>query len=228
MSEASSHTPTINDKKTFLIKTYMHLFLGLGFFAGFSALFYGLGLGLLMFKLFSIPFMYFVVFALFIGASTAAQNLAFIQSSRPIQYLGLAAYALVEAVFFSPLILIVAGVPEILLLAIGITVVLFVALTLVALFSGKDFSFLKSILTYISILVFVLILASFIFPALISGIWFSGFMIFFTGAYILYDTSNILRKFDEEQYIGASVMLLASFLLLLWYVIRFLLSITRR
>jgi uncharacterized protein len=224
----NSTTQLNTTKKAFLLKTYLHLFLGLVLFAGFSALLYNLGLGNLMLRLFSVPFMGFVVFGLFIAASTVAQNLAFIKSNKAIQYLGLSTYALVEAIFFAPLILIVSSVPELLLLGIGVTTILFAALTLVALFSGKDFSFLRSILTYASIVVFGLILISFVFPALLSGIWFAGFMILLTGGYILYDTSKILREFDDEQYIGAAVMLLASFLLLLWYVIRFLLSLSRR
>jgi uncharacterized protein len=228
MADNKVNQKMILNKTNFLLKIYLHLFLGLGFFSIFSFVFYILGIGLLMFKLFSIPFMSLIVFVLFIGASTAAQNLAFIESNKVIQYLGLVAYALVEAVFFAPLILIVSAVPQVLVLAIVTTSILFLALSLVALFSGKDFSFLRSVLTYASIVVFGLILVSFVFPALISGIWFSGFMILLTGGYILYDTSKILREFEEDQYIGAAVMLLASFLLLLWYVIRFLLSLGRR
>jgi uncharacterized protein len=228
MQDKILNQTNLTTKKSFLLKTYLHLFLGLGLFAVFSGLFYALGLGYLMLNLFSVPFMSFVVFGLFIGASTIAQNLAFTKSNKVIQYLGLAVYALVEAVFFAPLILIVSAVPQVLLLAIAVGSILFLALSLVALFSGKDFSFLRSILTYTSIVVFGLILVSFVFPALISGIWFSGFMILLTGGYILYDTNKILREFEEDQYIGAAVMLLASFLLLLWYVIRFLLSLSKK
>jgi FtsH-binding integral membrane protein len=228
MNETVINSTTIRGKQSFLVKTYLHLFLGLGLFGIFSGILYKVGFGIVMANLLSIQFMGFIVFGLFIAASTVAQNLAFTRSNKSIQYMGLATYALVEAIFFSPIILIVSTVPQILWLAIGITTVLFATLTLVALVSGKDFSFLKSALMYASIIVFVLILASFIWPALVSGIWFSGFMILLTGGYILYDTSNILRKFDEDQYIGASVMLLASFLLLLWYVIRFLLDLFRR
>jgi FtsH-binding integral membrane protein len=227
MIEEMQNQAVIKNKSNFLTKTYSHLLLGVLLFAFFSYFLYIFGFGLTMFKLLSIQFMIFVVFILYVGASTLAQNLAYTKTSKPVQYLGMAVFALVEAVFFSPLILI-AAYSGLLLLAIGITGVMFVGLTLVALFSGKDFSFLRNALLYAGIVAGVCILASFIWPAFFAGIWFSAFMILLAGGYILYDTNNLLKTVDEEQYIGASVTLLASLLLLFWYVIRFLLQFSRR
>ena len=42
------------------------------------------------------------------------------------------------------------------------------------------------------------------------------------GASILYQTQTILRRYPAEAYVGASVQLFASVMLLFWYVLRLL------
>ena len=51
------------------------------------------------------------------------------------------------------------------------------------------------------------------------GIWFSVAMVGFAGA-VPYDTSNVIHEYGEDQYVGASLQLFASFALMLWYVLR--------
>jgi FtsH-binding integral membrane protein len=215
------------DQQGFLVKTYAHLFLGISLFFGFGYLLFTLKVGLLISSLFGNTWMALIGFGLFVLASTTAQSFAMQQSSKPVQYVALALYALVEAVFFSPLFL-VAVATNLLLPAVGITLGIFAVLTAIVMITGKDFSFLKSILFYVGFAVFGVIILGLFFPALISGIGFAAFMIVFAGAYILYDTSRVLRDMDKTNYIGASVSLLASFILLLWYVIRFLLAFGRK
>jgi FtsH-binding integral membrane protein len=215
------------DQQGFLVKTYAHLFLGISLFFAFGYLLFTLKVGVLVASLFSNTLTAFIGFGLFILASTTAQSFAMRQSSKPVQYGALALYAFVEAIFFSPLFL-VAVSTQLLLPAIGITLGIFATLTAIVMITGKDFSFLKSILFYVGFAVFGVIILGFFFPALVTGIGFAAFMIVFAGAYILYDTSRVLRDMDKTNYIGASVSLLASFILLLWYVIRFLLAFGRR
>jgi FtsH-binding integral membrane protein len=215
------------DQQGFLVKTYVHLFLGISLFFTFGYLLYTLKIGVLVSSLFSNTLTTFIGFGLFILTSTTAQSFAMRQSSKPVQYGALALYAFVEAIFFSPLFLI-AVATKLLIPAIGITAAIFGVLTAIVMITGKDFSFLKSILFYVGFAVFGVIILGFFFPALVTGIGFAAFMIVFAGAYILYDTSRVLRDMDKTNYIGASVSLLASFILLLWYVIRFLLAFGRR
>jgi FtsH-binding integral membrane protein len=215
------------DQQAFLVKTYAHLFLGISLFFAFGYLLFTLKVGILVSGMFSNTFMALAGFALFVLASTTAQSFAMRQSSKPVQYGALTLYAFVEAIFFSPLFL-VAVSTQLLLPAVGITLGIFAALTAVVMITGKDFSFLRSILMYVGFAVFGVIILGFFFPALVTGIGFAAFMIVFAGAYILYDTSRVLRDMDKTNYIGASVSLLASFILLLWYVIRFLLAFGRR
>ena len=43
-------------------------------------------------------------------------------------------------------------------------------------------------------------------------------------AAVLYDTSNIIHNYPEEQYIGAALELFSSITMMLWYAIRFFIS----
>ncbi len=52
------------------------------------------------------------------------------------------------------------------------------------------------------------------------GTWFSVAMVGLAGGAILYDTSNILRHFPEDRYVGAALELFASVALMFWYVLR--------
>jgi FtsH-binding integral membrane protein len=226
-TDSPSQGVAATDQQGFLVKTYAHLFLGISLFFAFGYLLYTLNVGILVANLLSGTITALIGFGLFVLASTTAQSFAMRQSSKPIQYGALALYAFVEAIFFSPLFLISVAT-GLLVPAIGITLAIFGLLTAIVMITGKNFSFLKSILMYVGIAVFGVIILGFFFPALVTGIGFAAFMIVFAGAYILYDTSRVLRDMDKTNYIGASVSLLASFILLLWYVIRFLLAFGRR
>ncbi len=52
------------------------------------------------------------------------------------------------------------------------------------------------------------------------GMFFTVAMIVFAGAYILYDTSNILHHYRTDQYVAASLALFASVALLFFYILR--------
>jgi uncharacterized protein len=45
-------------------------------------------------------------------------------------------------------------------------------------------------------------------------------MITLAGVSILYQTQTIMRRYPSEAYVGASVQLFASVMLLFWYVLR--------
>ena len=56
------------------------------------------------------------------------------------------------------------------------------------------------------------------------GLWFSVGMVVLASASILYQTSQIKDQFSTDQYVGASLQLFASIMLLFWYVLRILMS----
>ena len=56
------------------------------------------------------------------------------------------------------------------------------------------------------------------------GLWFSVGMVALAAGSILYQTSNMVHKYEEDQYVAASLGLFASFMLLFWYILRIFLS----
>ncbi len=215
------------NSQSFLVKAYTHTLGGLVVFAIFQFIMQLLGVGSFLINLISsVNFFSFIYFILFAGITSYASSNARRATTKSSQYLAFSGYLLVEALFFSPLIY-VAYMAGILPIAIAATAALFIILTITVLITGKDFSFLRGFITYASILAFVILLASFIFPALAASSIFSGFMILLAGSYILFDTSKILYNYREDQYISAAVALTSSIILLLWYVIRFFLRSSR-
>jgi len=59
------------------------------------------------------------------------------------------------------------------------------------------------------------------------GTFFSVAMVGLAGAAILYDTSNVLHHYPQDRYVAASLQLFASVALMLWYVLRLLISSRR-
>jgi FtsH-binding integral membrane protein len=153
--------------------------------------------------------------------------------SRPLQYLALALYAFVEALIFVPLVLFADGVSrksgdENLLLTGGIlTGILFLSMVLVVLVSRRDFSFLRTFLVIGSFIALGLIVCGALFGFNL-GLAFSGGMVVLACASILYDTSKIMHHYDSEMYVAAALELFASLMLLLWYILRILISLTSR
>jgi FtsH-binding integral membrane protein len=93
----------------------------------------------------------------------------------------------------------------------------------VAVLSRKDFSFLGGLLKWGFVIALVAIVGGVLF-GFDLGTWFSVAMVALAGGAILYDTSNILRHFPEDRYVGAALELFASVALMFWYVLRIFLS----
>lgn len=142
------------------------------------------------------------------------------------QYIGLVLYVIAEAFIFIPLIFIAMSIAEsgggnILYQAAVLTLSLFTGLSAVAFFTKKDFSFLKSALTIGFFIALGLIVAGTIFGFNL-GLWFSVGMVILASGSILYQTSNMIHNYNENQYVGASLGLFASLVLLFWYILSIL------
>ena len=131
---------------------------------------------------------------------------------------------LAESIIFVPMFFIaMAFDPSIIQTEVMITLGAFVVLSAVAMFSGRDFTFLRSFLMWGG----VIALGTIVMGVLVGfhlGTYFSMAMIGLAGASILYDTQQILKSYPEDRYIAASLQLFASIALMLWYVLRFFLS----
>jgi len=140
------------------------------------------------------------------------------------QYAGLGIYVLGQAIIFVPMLYMAQlYAPGAIESAAMVTLLGFAGLTAVAFTTRKDFSFLGGLLRWGFIGALVLIVGGVIFGFQL-GTFFSVAMVVLAGAAILYDTSNVLHRFPEDQYVGASLQLFASVALMFWYVLRIFMS----
>lgn len=162
----------------------------------------------------------------FMFITNYAEGLALKTRDRNKHYLALGIYVVAEAFIFVPLLFMafsmIDGV-EILQKAAVMTIALFAGLSAVVILTKKDFSFLKSILAIGFFIAIGLIVAGTIF-GFDLGLWFSGAMVVLAAGSILYSTSNMVHKYDEEQYVAAALGLFASLMLLFWYILRIFMS----
>lgn len=211
------------DRSQFINRTYMHLLGAIFLFAGIE------------FWLFQTPYAeqlavfmlqksWLAVLGAFIVVSWIASHIAHRVESRGAQYAALAGFVLAEAIIFIPMFYMAMVVdPAIIKYSVGVTLGAFVVLSAVAMFSGRDFSFLRSFLIWGGLIALGTIGLG-VAVGFHLGTYFSMAMIGFAGASILYDTSKILKVYPEDRYIAAALELFASIALMLWYVMRLFLS----
>ena len=216
---------TEEQKASFYRKTYIHVALAiLAFIFVETALLMVVPAEIIM-GMVSQKYVWLLIIGGFWLASMLAEKWT-MASSRSMQYAGLGFYVLLEAIIFLPLIHIAVNKTDNISLipqAGLITFMLFVGLTGVALTSKRDFSFLRSVLIIGGFISLGLIIAGWIFQFNL-GLWFSAGMVFLAGASILYQTNQLKNIYTTEQYVGASLQLFASVMLLFWYVLRILMS----
>ena len=211
------------DRSRFITRTYTHL---LGAMIGFAAIEYGLFQTPFaeQFALFALQGSWLVILGGFILVSWIASHVAHRVESRAAQYLALAGFVTAEAIIFVPMMYMALMFgPEIIQKAVLVTLGAFVALTAVAMISGRDFSFLRSFLMWGGLVALGVIVMGAV-VGFNLGTYFTMGMIGFAGASILYDTSKILRVYPDDRYIAAALELFASIALMLWYVLRLFLS----
>lgn len=217
VAEASS------DRSQFISRTYMHLFGAILAFAGLEYLLFQSGAAEYI-AVFVLQTSWLAVLGAFIVVSWIASHVAHRVESRGAQYAALAGFVVAEALIFVPMFFLALAIsPAIVEKAVIFTLLAFAALTGVAMLSGRDFSFLRSFLMWGG----VIALGTIVMGVIVGfelGTYFSMAMIGFAGASILYDTSKILRTYPEDRYIAAALELFASIALMLWYVLRLLMS----
>ena len=162
-----------------------------------------------------------VVLGLFMGVSFLANRWATSETSTAVQYAGLGIFIIAEAIIFVPLILIatsVSGDSSVLLKAGIVTLGLFLGITMTVFITRTDFSFLRPVLAIGGFAALGFIVASAIFGFSLGTV-FAFVMVAFAGTAILYETSNVLHRFNTKQHVAASLTLFASVALLFWYIL---------
>jgi FtsH-binding integral membrane protein len=216
-------------RRQFIRRTYMHLGAAILAFAALTgALIHMPFTPELMKLMLGSKYSWLVVLGLFMGASWLAQKWADSGTSLTMQYAGLALYVVAEAVIFVPILYVAAffSSPEVIPMAAMITGGLFLGLTAVVVTTGMDFSFLRGALMIGGFVALGVIVASMVFGFSL-GIVFSGVMVLFAGACVLYNTSNVFHVYRPDQYVAASLSLFASIALLFWYILRIVMSLRR-
>lgn len=161
-----------------------------------------------------------LVLGAFMIVGWLATHVAHRVESKPMQYAALVAFVVAQAIIFVPLLWMALRInPAIIESAVGVTLAGAGGLTAVAVLTGKDFSFLRSILMWGGIVALIAIAAAVLFGFTL-GTWFSVAMIAFAGAAVLYDTSEVLHHYPEDRHVGAALQLFASIALMFWYVLR--------
>jgi FtsH-binding integral membrane protein len=212
------------ERAAFIRKTYLLLALAILAFVGVEFALFGSGIAgviaLVVFSGGSIGWL--VVLAGFMLISYLSNRWAVSDTSSAVQYLGLGIFIVAEAVIFVPLLYIAAyasGDPSVILKAGIVTIGLFLGLTLTVFITRSDFSWLAPILSIggFAALGFIVVSALFGFTL---GNLFAFIMVAFAGTAILYETSNVLHRFNTRQHVAAALTLFASVALLFWYILR--------
>ena len=210
-------------RATFLTRTYFHLFGSIIAFVLIEVFLFTSGLAEPIARsMLSVSWL--LVLGGFVIVSWIASRAAHTARTLGAQYAALAAFVAAEALIFVPLLFIANFyAPGAIESAALITLIGFAGLTAIAFLSRKDFTFLGGLLRWGMIVALVAIVGGVIFGFNL-GMWFSVAMVGLAGGAILYDTSNILRHYPEDRYVGAALELFASVALMFWYVLRIFLS----
>ncbi len=215
-----------SERAAFIRRTYAHLFAAVASFACLAGFF--LNTPVIKDAMVNIASAsWLLVLGGFLVVSWIASGMARSGASQGVQYLGLILYTAAEALIFVPILAFAqlksGGDSTIILQAGAVTLIVFGGLTAVVMFSGADFSFLRTGLWVLGIAAFgVIVVASLMGFSL--GLWFVVAMVVLMCGYILYDTSNVLHHYRTDQHVAAALALFASLATLFWYVLRLFMS----
>jgi FtsH-binding integral membrane protein len=211
------------DRAAFIRRTYTLLAVAILAFIGVEGFLFGSGIAVLITRVLfgGGAIGWLLVLGLFMGVSFLANRWAVSETSRATQYLGLGVFVLAEAIIFVPLIMVAtvySGDASVLIKSGIVTMGLFLGITLTVFVTRTDFSFLAPILSIGGFAALGFIVASAIFGFTLGSV-FALIMVAFAASAILYETSNILHRFNTEQHVAASMTLFASVALLFWYIL---------
>ena len=211
------------ERASFIRKTYLHLAGAILVFTLIEGYLISSGAGYALANtMLGGRYSWLIVLGAFMGVSMLAQWWANSQTSKALQYAGLGLFIVAESIIFLPLLFMAAIRSNSLEIfgQAGITTLgLFLGLTAVVFLTKKDFSFLGPILMIGGFVALGFIVAGILFGFSLGNV-FAFAMVAFAGGAILYDTSNILHRYNTNQHVAASLSLFASVALLFLYIIR--------
>ena len=209
-------------RSRFIVRTYNHLFGAIALFTLIEIVLFKTGMAEKIAG--ALAGNWLLVLGGFMLVGWFSSRAAATSKSLSSQYVALIAFVAAEAIIFIPLLVIANEYSlqfdesNVIASAAGTTILGCAGLTVVAFITRKDFSFLRGFLMWGGIVALLLIVASALF-GFYMGTWFSVAMIGFAGAAVLYDTSNVLHRYDEDRYVAASLQLFSSIALMFYYVL---------
>jgi len=200
----TSSTQLADDRISFLGKTYGMLAMCIA--AGSAGAYLTMG--------FAFPQEHpFMMLFVMIGGIFAVQAVRHIKG---LNFAALIGFGAITGMAIAPLVgMVAAKSPTLVTQAFLTTAVAFVALTAYTFISGRDFSFLKGFVWTGLVAMIVLGLSNyFFFESPIMALSISGIGVLLFSAFILYDTSTILRDYPNNEYISAALTLYLDVFLL--------------
>ncbi|MFZ1933651.1 MAG: Bax inhibitor-1 family protein [Thermoguttaceae bacterium] len=215
----------VDERTTFITKTYLHLAGAIGLFVILEAILLRLPFTAdLVQTMIGQRYSWFIVLGLFMVVSFIADNWARSATSLATQYAGLGLYVLAESIIFVPLLYIAErGYPGAISSAAITTLFLFGGLTVIVFITRKDFSFLRTTLMFGTFAAMGFIAVGALFGFGLAMI-FTYAMIALACGYILYYTSNVMLHYRIGQHVAAALALFASVALLFWYILQLFMS----
>jgi FtsH-binding integral membrane protein len=166
-------------------------------------------------------FGFFLYIGIFIGGSMAVHAVA---ETKPLNLIAFFAWAFLLGLLISPIVMFANAMDAgIVSQASLITAMIFTGLTGYVFVSGKDFSFLGGILTIGMVALMAVGLAGWIFGFGV-GMWFSIAIVLFMAGYILYDTSQILRRYPTTMAVSAAVVLFTDVVIMFKHILIMLMN----
>lgn len=224
-----SYSPLVSEasqieRTEFYKKTYTHVALAILAFIVMETCLINIIPADMIFGMLSHNFVWLGILGLFWLGSTMSDRLT-MSDNRQTQYMGLGFYALLEAIIFLPMIYIAIAYMgyEVLMQAGTVTLAMFGGLTALVFTSKYDFSFLRTGLVIGGFISLGLIVAGALF-GFDLGLWFSVGMVVLASGSILYQTHQIKDVYTTDQYVGASLRIFSSVMLLFWYILRIFMS----
>lgn len=214
----------------FIRKTYMHLFFAVLVFIGLEGMLLNSPLAEPIVSLVFARGMVgmLVVLALFMGSQHVANKMAMSATSIGMQYAGLGVGILAWTIMTLPMLYVAANFvgPTIIPAAGIITFALFAGVTGSVMISGKNFSFIGPFIGAAGMGALGLIVCAMVFGFEL-GMFFTFGMILLACGYLVYDTSRVMHEYSTTQYVAASLALFSSVAILFWYVLRFVMAMSR-
>ena len=212
---------TSDERASFIVKTYTHLFGAILALVALDAVLLSLPIAKTLTETLTGGWTWLIVLGVFMFVTHVAEKWAHDATSVTTQYMGLGLCVVAWAVMLVPILYIATeyGGDGVIPTAAIVTLSAFTGLTAIVVITRKNFSFMGPFLGVAGIVALGFIVCSILF-GFSFGMLFTALMIAFACGYILYYTSKVLHEYHIGQHVAASVTLFSSVALLFWYVLQ--------